>query len=158
MPESTKQSGRLVHTDALRFMLAGDAIVTLRNVETGNRFTYRIRGPKNDDTPRGEAQVRFVSLLRGPENARDYQYAGTIFDVLSSPRFRGTAKSRVAPNAPSFRAFDYVFNALAVGATLPNKVEIWHEGRCGRCGRLLTVPGSVARGIGPECAGLMGVA
>jgi hypothetical protein len=30
-------------------------------------------------------------------------------------------------------------------------LEVWHEGRCGRCGRALTVPESVERGIGPEC-------
>jgi len=30
-------------------------------------------------------------------------------------------------------------------------LEIWHEGRCGRCNRKLTVPASIALGIGPEC-------
>ena len=30
--------------------------------------------------------------------------------------------------------------------------EMLHEGRCGRCARRLTVPASVASGIGPECA------
>jgi hypothetical protein len=34
-----------------------------------------------------------------------------------------------------------------LGATL----EFWHEGRCGRCGRRLTVPDSIASGYGPEC-------
>jgi hypothetical protein len=31
-------------------------------------------------------------------------------------------------------------------------VEFWHEGKCCRCGRKLTVPASIASGIGPECA------
>ena len=31
-------------------------------------------------------------------------------------------------------------------------LEVWHEGRCGRCNRALTVPESIASGIGPECA------
>jgi hypothetical protein len=34
---------------------------------------------------------------------------------------------------------------------LPNFIEIWHEGRCGKCGRTLTVPDSIANGLGPEC-------
>lgn len=28
--------------------------------------------------------------------------------------------------------------------------------RCAKCGRVLTSPASIARGIGPECAGLSG--
>jgi len=30
-----------------------------------------------------------------------------------------------------------------------------HEGKCGRCGRKLTVPLSIETGIGPECASKM---
>jgi hypothetical protein len=30
-----------------------------------------------------------------------------------------------------------------------------HEGKCGRCGRLLTVPSSIESGIGPECSKIM---
>jgi hypothetical protein len=39
---------------------------------------------------------------------------------------------------------------------LPGGYKIHHEGRCGKCGRLLTVPESVETGIGPECAKRMG--
>jgi hypothetical protein len=31
--------------------------------------------------------------------------------------------------------------------------DVHHEGKCGRCGRKLTVPESVKSGFGPECAG-----
>jgi hypothetical protein len=34
---------------------------------------------------------------------------------------------------------------------LPECIEIWHEGKCGKCGRQLTVPSSIETGIGPEC-------
>lgn len=37
------------------------------------------------------------------------------------------------------------------GQDLP-ECEVWHEGRCGRCGRKLTVPESIETGIGPDCA------
>lgn len=36
---------------------------------------------------------------------------------------------------------------------LPSQIEVWHEGRCGACGRRLTVPESIANGLGPVCAG-----
>lgn len=34
-----------------------------------------------------------------------------------------------------------------------SRLQVWHEGRCGRCGRKLTVPSSIETGLGPECAG-----
>jgi hypothetical protein len=34
---------------------------------------------------------------------------------------------------------------------------VWHEGRCGRCGRKLTVPESIESGFGPECASILGL-
>lgn len=40
------------------------------------------------------------------------------------------------------------------GGVIPPSLEVWHEGRCGRCGRALTVPESIASGIGPVCEGL----
>jgi hypothetical protein len=30
-------------------------------------------------------------------------------------------------------------------------MELWHEGRCGKCGRALTVPESIESGLGPVC-------
>jgi hypothetical protein len=35
--------------------------------------------------------------------------------------------------------------------TLPDFVEVWHEGFCGKCGKRLTVPNSIEIGIGPDC-------
>jgi hypothetical protein len=35
--------------------------------------------------------------------------------------------------------------------------NLQHAGKCGRCGRKLTVPQSIETGIGPECASIMGL-
>jgi hypothetical protein len=127
---------------AVDFVKAGHAIVTFRSKKTGTRFTYRVVAPKHNDN-----NIRFVGLLTGPENTTDYQYMGII---TSDGQFKRTAKSRVGEDAPSYKAFQYVYNSLAQGQ-IPQLVEIFHEGRCGRCGRVLTVPESIERGIGPEC-------
>ena len=150
MERETIGAGRLAEADVLRYLLAGNALVTIRNAATGNRFTYQVQAPRQ---PRlGEAVPYFVKVLSGPDNGADYRYMGTIFEGRS---FRLTNKSRVGPEAPSYKAFDYVFHRLANGIPLARTVEVWHEGKCGRCGRLLTVPESVERGIGPDCAGHM---
>jgi hypothetical protein len=55
------------------------------------------------------------------------------------------------------KAFAWTWSHI-VGEVLPNEqLEIWHEGRCARCNRRLTVPASIASGFGPECAGKAGI-
>jgi hypothetical protein len=138
---------------ALGFMLAGNCRVTFLNTETGNRFTYRIRQSEQQD---GDTRppVHFVQLLNGPDNETMFTYMGTIFGRRN---FKHTKRSKVGEDTPSFKVFQWVWRHLESGSRLPDKIEIWHEGRCGRCGRALTVPSSIELGIGPECASQMGV-
>lgn len=137
------QAGRLMNIeDARKFILAGNATVTLVSVASGKRFTYKIR-QKDNTTP------HFVALLNGPDNENDFQYMGAIF---KREEFRATAKSKIGKDAPSFQAFDWSFKAIINGETLPEGLEVWHEGKCCRCNRKLTVPESISNGIGPECA------
>lgn len=144
------QRGRLLDAKHAReFLLAGNARATFVSLRTGSRFTFRVRKPAY-----GAKAPHFVTLLSGPDNEDDYAFLGTIFP---DGHFVLGRRSRIGPEAPSARAFTYVWTALR-NYILPVGVELWHEGRCGRCGRALTVPESVARGLGPECAGRMGSA
>lgn len=138
-------TARLSNADALRFILAGNAKFTLRNSRTGNRFTFRVRAKRSDDA----APIYFVQLLTGPDNSADFEYLGYI----RGGRYQhGDRKSRIGKDAPSATVALWFFPRLFAG-TLPDAIEIWHEGTCGRCGRALTVPESIAAGLGPECAG-----
>lgn len=147
---SEAQEGRLTDpVAARRFVLGGNAIFTIRSVKTGTRFTYKVTAgrPKEGET---ESSIFFVALLTGPENESDYAYLGHIFtnDPLT---YRHGKKSRIGVDAPSAAAFAWFWRQLGA-SRLPASVEVWHEGRCGRCGRTLTVPESIASGFGPECA------
>lgn len=142
----TPLEGRLsTAASAKQFILAGSATFTIRSRATGTRFTYKVTKAKDS------ADVWFVSLLRGPSNTDDYCYMGII---RMASGFHFTKKSTVKPEAPSAKAFVWFWRNLA-GGVLPDSVELWHEGRCGRCGRKLTVPSSIESGIGPECAARM---
>jgi len=125
------------HTDALSFILAGKAIVTFLNTQSDNRFTYKVKKSK-------EGNFYFVSVLTNPDT---YQYVGTMTD---KGVFKLGKKSKISGDAQSIKVFDYVTRKLKSN-TLPNFIEIWHEGKCGRCGRVLTVPSSIESGLGPEC-------
>jgi len=125
------------------YILGGRATVTVVNPESGNRYTYRVTSKDvgSADEPR---TLYFVSVLTGPENERDYQFLGTIFD---SEKFVHGRKSRIGADAPSARAFTWVWEHLD-----DDRFEIWHEGKCSRCSRTLTDPESIERGLGPKCA------
>jgi hypothetical protein len=129
--------------DARTFVRAGNAYLTLRSAKTGTRYTYRVRRKKEDDRA-----PLFVSVLYGPNNETDYQYIGSVFDGFT---FRTTAASRLPSDATPVKAFGYFARALQHDQ-IPDNLEVWHEGRCGRCGRTLTVPESIKTGLGPECA------
>lgn len=139
-------------TRARTFALAGNARLTLVSQKTGVRYTYRIRAK---DVPKGEGAAApdatktlfFVALLNGADNTADYTFLGTIFNGTD---YRHGRKSSVSADAPSAKGFAWAWHYLAKGE-LPPGCEVWHEGRCGRCGRALTVPSSIASGIGPVC-------
>lgn len=157
------------------FILGGNATFTLRSQKTGSRFTYNVTrvccfNCKRDFTGRKAESCKtcrchlgansyFVSLLSGSDNERDYTYLGMLVpavrDSETGPgtetwKFIRTARSRVGDEAPSYRAFTWTIGRLMVGVE-PDGVEIWHAGKCGICGRKLTVPSSIAIGIGPDC-------
>lgn len=70
------------------------------------------------------------------------------YDVTASP---------LAPDDVRAKGFAWFWRFLASGRTFPETFQFWHEGRCARCGRRLTVPDSIATGFGPECAAAIGL-
>lgn len=137
--------GRLIAgaADARAFLLAGNATFTLVSKKTGVRFTFKVRKAG------GGKPLWWVALLRGPQNEVDFSYIGFIRDGA----YMHGRNSKIGSDAPSARAIAFACEALLTYERMPATLEFWHEGRCGRCGRKLTVPESIERGLGPECAG-----
>lgn len=131
--------------DAKTFLLGGNATFTLVSTKTGTRFTYKVTAHRDND---GTNDRWFVKVLQGPNNEADFGYLGTIFN---GNRYYHGKKSHIGKNASSAVAFEWAFRKLSNGS-LPDALEFWHEGSCCMCGRKLTVPSSVATGIGPICA------
>jgi hypothetical protein len=127
--------------DIIRFVHAGKARLTLKSIKTGTRYTFKVTKVRN-------AQDRFfVSLLTGSDNTSSYSYIG----LLENKKFRLTSKSQMTDSSTPVKAFRFMCTQVIENETVPEQLEVWHEGRCGRCNRLLTVPESIERGIGPEC-------
>lgn len=125
---------------AVQFVLAGRARLTLVSEKTGTRFTFRV-------TQKDTTSPHFVGVLTGSDNESAYSFIGTVF---ADKAFRPGRKSTLRPDAPSVKAWAWVWSYLARGE-MPPSCEVWHEGRCGKCGRSLTVPESISTGLGPIC-------
>jgi hypothetical protein len=147
----------LTPATARTFLLAGRAIFTVSN-PAGERYTFRI--DKMDAKKARDPQnlPYFAKFLTGSDNENDYSYLGLLLtgETLS---VRATAKSpaNAATEHKPFRVLGWALQVLTGGRELPAGYKIQHEGRCGRCGRTLTVPESIEAGIGPECATKMGL-
>jgi hypothetical protein len=148
-PDMPENSARLASEAVSAFVRAGSARFTLLNPQTGKRFTYKVSAPKSapDNPQPDDAKPLFVSVLTGSDNDSDYSYLGVIF---ADSGFRVTRRSKISPDAPSALAFGWFWRRLSSGSSF-EPCEVWHMGRCGRCGRALTDPESIAAGIGPKC-------
>lgn len=135
-----KLEKKLNHEDCLDFIFGGNSTFTCKNPKTGNRYTFKVKKHKVDD-------IFFVSTLTGPEV---YNFIGSI---RKNSTYRHSAKSKISVSAKSVKVFNYVIDHLRSG-NLDSFIEIWHSGKCGRCGRKLTVPSSILSGFGPECTRL----
>ena len=134
-------------TSGMALFTAGNAIVTVAS-PSGARFTYRIQRAKESRRP---SRPWFVGVLTGPDNTADYTYLGMIGDEGGRPGdFCRTRGSHVGEDAPSVVAFQWIWARLRAGHSVA-PATLYHEGRCVRCARLLTVPESIATGYGPEC-------
>lgn len=131
------QSGKI--QDVSKFILAGRALFTIKSKKTGQRYTYKVVRKDDHD-------MWHVRVLSGPDNTSDYNYIGFIGRTgkVFIPK-RGKA---ITPSGAAFRWF--------LENPESDRVEVWHEGRCGRCGRVLTVPSSLEVGLGPNCREAMG--
>jgi hypothetical protein len=139
---SQLQEAKLQLENAITFILAGNATFTLRSAKTGARYTYKVR--KNEDKP----GVWFVGYLTGSDNESDFTPLANIRDR----KVRLNSKMKNFEKSAPWVALNWFLTNLFANIT-PGNIEIFHAGRCGRCGRKLTVPESVTDGFGPECIG-----
>lgn len=144
-----------------RFVLAGQALFTIRSSKTGTRFTYRVvrasrltsrvvMGQKDREPP------YFVRALTGSGNAGKFAYMGLLWqNGDGSYKYTHPRNSAMSYSAPCVKAFKWTWKRVLDNQSLQAKdgaVEFWHAGLCARCGRPLTVPESIERGMGPICA------
>ncbi len=136
-----------------QFILAGDAIFTVEQPGGTGHRTFRVQ-----HVPAGNrwGESWFVKLLTGPDNGSSYTYMGKLDPFTGQVRL--TAKSKYTEDSFPVRLFNRVLARVWCddhAAYEQHDYKTHHEGRCGRCGRKLTVPESIESGFGPECIKLV---
>lgn len=142
---------------AVEYILAGRGVITVLNTETGNRFTFSFGRPA--DAENGSGPV-FVTVMY--KNDQALGVSGYLGAIWERSRFVAAGKAGSQRRrdtefylAEELKAWGWIWDRLTSGR-LPASFEIWHSGQCGRCGRMLTDPESIARGLGPDCAEAIG--
>jgi len=112
--------------------------------EAGAYRTLRIEDcPEMMDRPAG---TQIAGFLSGPDNERDFTNCAFIAgsQVIMWARFKHDSTSaqalKILVSATDDQRADY------------GTAYAMESGRCCRCGRKLTVPASLFRGMGPECS------
>lgn len=127
-----------------RFFEGGHAYFSVKNAQD-EHFTYRINSKENTDG----TTVFFVALLTGPDNWANYTYMGMYSPETGEIRL--TRASRYAEDSTPVKVARWAVKIVRTQGAVPAGYSIRHNGKCCRCGRMLTDPTSIERGIGPEC-------
>lgn len=124
------------------FFIGGNATFTVQN-PAGEYYTFKVRQPKAD-------MPFFAGMLTGPDNESSYSYLGIVNPQTAEVKL--TAKSKMNDESKPVKVIRWALRQVWAGKELPAGYQVRHEGKCGCCGRTLTTPESLDRGIGPECA------
>lgn len=134
------------------FFLGGKATFTVHNTQSGEHRTYKIRRP--EPTAQYPNPAWFLKQMTGTDNESHYSYIGMINPTDGTVKL--TKASKFAEDSNTVKAARWVVSRVMLGTQIPDQIDIRHAGKCGRCGRTLTTPESLDRGIGPECWCKMG--
>ncbi len=139
MKQRTVEAALILPQYVKAYVLAGQAVVTLKSELSGKHYTYKVF--KKADKYNASKFIYFVSVLIGPD---EYLYKGMIGN---------DGKYKSYNNDTPSRAFKYMWDNVNQLNRMPTDMTILHQGRCGHCGKVLTNPESILSGIGPVCAG-----
>jgi len=127
--------------------LAGRAVLTFRNQETGTHMTVRIKQWRDKQDRKVRLPIYSVEVSLLGDRRSGYEYAGTLFsDTMRVKPGRGVSfDSRLG------RVLVWLVAAIQNPEPLRGRVALFHEGRCCECGMPLTHPESINTALGPVC-------
>jgi hypothetical protein len=116
--------------------------------ETDDRITVRFKEPSWGKWK----GTQLIEYLFGPDNTADFRRCGNRMEggyrIWNAYKTQG----RIT------KAVEYLVSATTEEKADAGLTYALKSNNCWRCNRELTVPASITRGLGPECAKILGVA
>ena len=137
------------YSEVFNFIFAGDSTFKLVSRSSGKKMTFRVKQAKPKVDGGEKPNVFFVMA----QHDGRMKYIGVIADWTKG-QFRTTRGTKIPVNSLEIKAFQWFWGVMRQGwkeKQLPETVEFWHSGKCGRCGKQLTDEPSIACGYGPTC-------
>lgn len=141
-----------------KYLIAGKSTVTVKlpsgfhySKDGTERTHYTYRCDYVEANGKYDSTV-FVNLLVGGDNQQDYVCIGR-FDPDYGDMVTIRRSQQWEPTLP-YRLFKRILNRVynnKQGDYEEKGFYTMHDGTCGRCGRTLTTPDSVEKGLGPIC-------
>lgn len=128
-----------------RFFFAGKAIFTVSN-SRGDYFTYKV--VKKEANARFQTECFMIMVMNGPDNETSYAYMGLL---NRNGEIKLTKGSKVDFTDPRYQVAKWALRKAMLQEPIAPGSDIRHAGSCCVCGRTLTTPESIAKGIGPKC-------
>lgn len=123
------------HEDALKYIMGGKAGFTILNIKTGKQFSYTTYAKKYVH------YVFYCGEYIGYISKKSKVFAESMVDL----------KNLLSPKDQSALQFKWIWDRLNE-SKLPNTIQFYHHGTCSVCGKPLTDPESIKRGMGNICA------
>jgi len=129
--------------DIRKFILAGRAKFTLESRKTGKHYTFRCREFEETKERVEEEKIWWIDLLT----------AGGKFEYLCRLKAGRVHVKFGQPRTKPIEAIDWFMKRVwHLKTDSLQDCRFFHTNQCGMCGRELTTPESVQKGIGPECS------
>jgi len=135
--------------DISNYIRGGRGRFTMESQVTGKRLTYQVHSPKKQYVLKD--RPLWITFLNGQN---EYQFLGTIWvnSLSNLMTFALGKNSKLTLESPCVKGITWLIGRINIKRELPKEMLFWHEGICCRCGRPLTVPESILRGMGPFCS------
>ena len=126
---------------------AGRAVLTFENLEAGTHMTIKVSQARDKQDRKKLLPLFHVNVSLLGDRIASYRYAGTV----NTEEGNWYLSRKVSPTEQIAQVFRWLKSVTADPETLRGKVNLYHEGRCCKCGLPLTHPESISTAIGPHC-------
>lgn len=131
-------------SDIAAYVKGGHGKFTMESQISKRHITYSVHRPEAVNDPNNIPL--WISHL---SNDGEFYFIGTVWS--KEMKFVLGKKATITENADSVKGIKWLLGFINRKMELPETMAFWHEGVCCVCGRELTNPESIERGIGPIC-------